>query len=169
MDNIGLYIIPHLWNPANFTIRSWSNSLYVMKLCAPIPKTSSILFTICLTWTVIHYASSFLVSVKYSLHFCQNSVSYVSFFCAVLQISFSIGLEECFSTFLMQQSFNRVSGVVVSPITKIFSLLLHNSNFASDMNQNVNIWHEYCLIYDLCEKVVWSSKESWRAGWEPLV
>lgn len=35
--------------------------------------------------------------------------------------------------------FNTVLRVVVTPITKLFSLLLHNCHFATVMSRNVNI------------------------------
>jgi hypothetical protein len=50
-------------------------------------------------------------------------------------------LEQWFSTFLVLQLFNTVPHAVVTLPThrKIILLLLHNCNFASVMNHNVNI------------------------------
>lgn len=57
-------------------------------------------------------------------------------------------LEQGFSTFLMLQPSNTVSHVVVTTDYKFISLLLHNCNFASVMNHNVNIWYAGYLISD---------------------
>jgi hypothetical protein len=43
------------------------------------------------------------------------------------------------STPLMLQSFNTVPRVVVPLTIKFFSLLLHNCNFATEMNHYINI------------------------------
>jgi hypothetical protein len=48
-----------------------------------------------------------------------------------------------------------VPHAAVTPNHKIPSLLLHNCNFATVMNLNVNIWYAGCLICNSCEKVVW--------------
>jgi hypothetical protein len=45
---------------------------------------------------------------------------------------------QWFSTLLMLQPFNTVPYVVVTPAIKLLSLLLHNCNFATVMNHNVN-------------------------------
>ena len=43
------------------------------------------------------------------------------------------------SSFLVLWPFNTVPHVVVTPTIKLFSLLLHNCNFATVMNNNANI------------------------------
>jgi hypothetical protein len=48
-------------------------------------------------------------------------------------------LVQLFSAFLMLRPFNTVPHVVVTPIVKSFSLLLHNWNFATVMNRSINI------------------------------
>ena len=48
-------------------------------------------------------------------------------------------VEQWFSTFLMLRPFNTVPHVVVTSNHKIISLLLHNCNFATVMNYNVNM------------------------------
>jgi hypothetical protein len=48
-------------------------------------------------------------------------------------------LVQWFSISLMLRPFNTVLHVVVTLSHKIIVLLLHNSNFATVMNQNVNI------------------------------
>ena len=50
------------------------------------------------------------------------------------------------------------------PAIKILSSQLHNCNFATVINHNVNIWCARYLIFDLCEKAVWP----WR-GRDPQV
>ena len=40
----------------------------------------------------------------------------------------------------MLRPFNTVPHVVVTPNDKIIPLLLHNCNFATNINHNVNIW-----------------------------
>lgn len=41
------------------------------------------------------------------------------------------------------------------PLIILFSLLLHQHNFASDMNHNVIIWYEGYLIFSAHESVIW--------------
>jgi hypothetical protein len=48
-------------------------------------------------------------------------------------------LEQWLSTFLMLGPFNTVPHVVVTPKHKMISILLHNYNFATVINYNVNI------------------------------
>ena len=43
------------------------------------------------------------------------------------------------STFLMLQPLNTVPHVVLTPTIRLFLLLLHNCNFATAIDQNVNI------------------------------
>lgn len=47
-------------------------------------------------------------------------------------------LELWFSAFLMLWPFNTVPQVVLTPNHKVISLLLHNCNFATVVNRNVN-------------------------------
>lgn len=47
--------------------------------------------------------------------------------------------DQWFLTFLVLRPFNTAPDIVVTPIVKVFSLLLHNSHFATDVNRNVNI------------------------------
>jgi len=51
--------------------------------------------------------------------------------------TFQADLEQWFSTFLMLQSFNIITHVVVTPNHEIISLLLHKYNFATAMNCDV--------------------------------
>ena len=55
-------------------------------------------------------------------------------------------LDLWVSTFLILQLLNTVSHVVVNPNHKIISLLLHNCNFATVVNHNVNILYAGYLI-----------------------
>ena len=48
-------------------------------------------------------------------------------------------MQRCFSTFLVLSPFNSVPHVVMTPKNKRILLLLHNCNFATPMNHNVNI------------------------------
>ena len=56
--------------------------------------------------------------------------------------------EQWFSTVWMQRPFNTLPHVVLTPNHEIILLLLHNCNFATVMNSNVNIWLAGCLICD---------------------
>ena len=47
-------------------------------------------------------------------------------------------LHQWFSSFLMLQPFNTVPPVAMTPTIKLFSLLLHNCNFATVMKYDVN-------------------------------
>jgi hypothetical protein len=73
-----------------------------------------------------------------------------------------IGLR--FSALLMLQPFNTGPHVVLTPHHKIISLLLHNWNFATVLNHNVNIWYAENLICDPCERVVEPPKGSPPTG-----
>ena len=53
--------------------------------------------------------------------------------------STQVQLVQWFSTFLMLRPFNAAPHVVVTPNHKIIALMLHNCNFATVMNHNVNI------------------------------
>jgi hypothetical protein len=48
-------------------------------------------------------------------------------------------IEQWFLTFLMLEPFNIVPHIVVIHNHKIISLLLHNCNFPTVVNRNVNI------------------------------
>ena len=57
--------------------------------------------------------------------------------------------EQWFSAFLMPWPFNNtVPHVVVTSNHKIILLLLHNCNFATVINHNVNIWYVTQRVYD---------------------
>jgi hypothetical protein len=61
--------------------------------------------------------------------------------------------------------FNKVSHVIVTPDIKLFSLLLHNCNFAIVMNCNINNWYTACLVCDSYS----NHKEVLTTGGEPLL
>jgi hypothetical protein len=55
------------------------------------------------------------------------------------------------------------------PNCKVISLLLHNYNFATVMNHDVNNQYVGYLIFDPCERVLWPSQKGLQpTGWEPL-
>jgi hypothetical protein len=56
--------------------------------------------------------------------------------------------ERWLSVFLMLQPFNTVPHVMLSLDDNIILLLLHNCNFASGMNCNVNFWYAEYLMWD---------------------
>lgn len=62
-----------------------------------------------------------------------------------------MGIDLWFATFLILQSFNSVPHTVVNPNHEIILLLLHNCNFATILNHNVNIWYVEYLICDFYE------------------
>ena len=81
--------------------------------------------------------------IKFSSAF-RKLFALCSWSCA-MRIQYSIG--RSFSTFLMPRPFNTVPHVVVTSQTiKLCILLLHNYNFATVMNHNVNIWYVWYLI-----------------------
>lgn len=55
--------------------------------------------------------------------------------------SSSLSPKQWFSTFPMPHLFKTVPHVVVTSNHEIISLLLHNCNFTTLMNHNVNIWY----------------------------
>lgn len=58
------------------------------------------------------------------------------------------GLKQRLSAFIVLQPFNKDPHVVVVPNNDIISLLLHNSNFSTVKNRNVNICYAEYLICD---------------------
>ena len=65
----------------------------------------------------------------------------------------------------MLQPFNTIPHVVTLNNKKFFSLLLHNYNFATVTNHNINIWYAGHLICDSCERTL---KGCQPISWEPL-
>lgn len=54
---------------------------------------------------------------------------------------------------------NTILHVVATPVTiKLFLLPLHNCDFATVMNHNLNIWCAEYLIFNPCERVIWPSQ-----------
>ena len=64
----------------------------------------------------------------------------------IRQLSFH-SLAQWSLTFTMLWPFNTVHGVM-TPNHKIISLLLHNCNFVTVINHNVNIWYAGYLTWD---------------------
>lgn len=73
------------------------------------------------------------------------------------------GLKQRLSAFIVLQPFNKDHHVVVVPNNDIISLLLHNSNFSTVKNRNVNICYAEYLICDPPPP-----KESRTTVWEPM-
>jgi len=69
-----------------------------------------------------------------------------------------IKLEPWFSNFLMLWPFNTVPYVVVNPTIKLSLLLLHNCNFSTVMNHNLNI----CLQVVLGSPCKWVMTHRWE-------
>jgi hypothetical protein len=55
--------------------------------------------------------------------------------------------SRAFLTFLMLWLFNTVLHVVLTPSIKLLFFLLHNCNFVTVTNHNVNIWYSGYLIW----------------------
>ena len=60
-------------------------------------------------------------------------------------------LHQWFSAFLIFWAFNTVSHIVVIPTTKLFLLVLHNCNFATVMNHNINV----CGFFYVLKQHLW--------------
>jgi hypothetical protein len=56
---------------------------------------------------------------------------------------------------LNAMTLNTVPRVVVTPTIKLFTLLLHNCNFATAMNSDISMCF-LMVVGDYCERVVWS-------------
>ena len=95
----------------------------------------------------IYYFILLYVDILVSPDFGEIASSF-SLFRMMLTVGFSypafstlryVPLIQWFSTSLMLQPFNTIPYIVVNPNFKIMLLLLHNYNFVTFMNLNVNI------------------------------
>jgi hypothetical protein len=77
----------------------------------------------------------------------------------------ALSLGQRFSTFLMLWPFNTVPHVV-TPNIELFLLLLHDCNFATAMNYNVNIFRDRGLSMGWCSSLgACSNIRGWASPW----
>jgi hypothetical protein len=118
---------------------------FYQKYWSRMTQWLEIFLKICVCLQNLLFTRKMLVKPILSQH-SQGPRGIIAFWMFMLVLFVLLRPRAAFLAFLMLWPFNTVPHVVVTPNHDIIWLLLHNCNFSTIMNHNINIWYVGYII-----------------------